>query len=284
MKKLLFTISFLLWSVIVFAQTHTVARGETLQSIAAKYNLTELQLIEANPGADKLFYVGLKLNIPEFTQTTTESVVSQTNQEIKKHDPSENIINKDTEDSNDKPGFTFGLLLEYGFLPKTEGVKGTNFAYSVTIGTNYYFMHDSAGVFAGARIGYNSANYNTLMNFGYGSYINTTSEAHFITLLPIHAGYSFSTKNRKLVVSPCAGIGMNFCVGGKFKLKNIGHGSSEQYKTKFEKNVGIDTRIGAQLKIYGINVGLAYIIPLNKSQKSYFGKDSYFAINLGIGF
>ena len=57
----------------VIADTHTVARGENLQSIAAKYNITETELIEANPGADKLFYIGLKLNIPQPKQTALAS-------------------------------------------------------------------------------------------------------------------------------------------------------------------------------------------------------------------
>ncbi len=71
MKKLIITMISLLMGIVVFAQTHTVERGENLQSIAAKYNVTVAQLVDANPGADKLFYVGLKLNIPEITETNT---------------------------------------------------------------------------------------------------------------------------------------------------------------------------------------------------------------------
>lgn len=71
MKKFIIMIMSLLMGIVVFAQTHTVERGENLQSIAAKYNVTVAQLVDANPGADKLFYVGLKLNIPEITETNT---------------------------------------------------------------------------------------------------------------------------------------------------------------------------------------------------------------------
>lgn len=47
------------------ARTHTVARGESLELIASQYNITVAQLVEANPGVNNLFYVGMKLNIPE---------------------------------------------------------------------------------------------------------------------------------------------------------------------------------------------------------------------------
>ena len=72
MKKLISMMVFLVLGIAVFAQTHIVQKGENLQSIATKYNVTVSQLIEANPGADKLFYVGLILNIPE-AMTNTEN-------------------------------------------------------------------------------------------------------------------------------------------------------------------------------------------------------------------
>ncbi len=78
MKKLITMMVFLLLGITVFAQTHTVERGENLQSIAAKYNVTVAQLVEANPGADKLFYVGMKLNIPESAVTNTNEMKNNT--------------------------------------------------------------------------------------------------------------------------------------------------------------------------------------------------------------
>ena len=65
MKKLLLAMALVMWSLSSMALTHTVARGESLQSIAQKYNISVDRLLEANPGAGKLFYVGLKLDIPE---------------------------------------------------------------------------------------------------------------------------------------------------------------------------------------------------------------------------
>lgn len=66
-RKLLLTVVFGTLSAIAMAQTittHVVQRGETAESIATLYSITTEQLFKANPGAEDLFYVGLKLNIP----------------------------------------------------------------------------------------------------------------------------------------------------------------------------------------------------------------------------
>ena len=68
MKKLFCVLVLLCASRAVQAVTHTVGRGETLASIAERYHVTVAQLVAANPGADRLFYVGLKLEIPEVEQ------------------------------------------------------------------------------------------------------------------------------------------------------------------------------------------------------------------------
>lgn len=289
MKKIIAIITLLFWSVSVFAQTHTVARGESLQSIAAKYNITETQLIEANPGVDKLFYVGLKLNIPQSLESvstsTATSIATQTQPATSQTSTSANnaTSSNDKNDFDDKPGAAFTIMLEYGFLPKMEGTSGTNYTYAFTAGANYYFMHREAGVFAGARVGYNSANYNALIRNGVGSYTSMTLDSHFISI-PINAGYTFANSKRQFAITPYAGIDPNFCVGSKYKQKEISSGSSDKSETKLKNKVGFDARIGAQLRIYGFNIGASYVFPLNDNQKMYFGDDSYLAINIGFGF
>lgn len=53
----------------IFAQDyqakHEVQRGETLAGIAKQYGVTEQMIKDANPQMGNLFYVGLKLNIPQ---------------------------------------------------------------------------------------------------------------------------------------------------------------------------------------------------------------------------
>ena len=281
-----------MWSVAMFAETHTVEYGESLRSIAAKYKVTETDLIEANPGADKVFYVGLTLNIPKPAQTFVVPAPTRIGQKSVQTTPAdttapdkspENKSIAENEAKEDKAGPELTMMIEYGFLPKVSGVRGTNYTYAFTIGANYYFMHSKSGVFAGGRIGYNSANYNGLISDGRGSYLTTTTTAHFITL-PLHGGYTFANAKRNCALTPYAGLGFNFCVGGKSKMKAYSHGSSGELETDINKKVGVDARIGLQLRLWGFNVGASYVIPLNDNQKGYFGSDCYMAINIGFGF
>ena len=66
MKSLLTGILMLLSVMVAQAQqvVHTVQRGETLESIAAKYHVTKEAITKNNPYASDAFYVGLKLYIP----------------------------------------------------------------------------------------------------------------------------------------------------------------------------------------------------------------------------
>ncbi len=65
MKILIFAILLMCVGPTVNALTHTVTKGENLKAIAEKYNVTIAQLLEANPGVESLFFVGMKLTVPE---------------------------------------------------------------------------------------------------------------------------------------------------------------------------------------------------------------------------
>lgn len=84
MKKLLTIAVMLLSFTALMAQqiTHTIQRGETIESIAQKYNVSVDALKKANPDISELFFVGLKLNIPN-AQPMAETV-NQNKTEITK--------------------------------------------------------------------------------------------------------------------------------------------------------------------------------------------------------
>ena len=84
MKKLLTIAVMLLSFTALMAQqiTHIIKRGETLESIAQKYNVSVDALKKANPDISELFFVGLKLNIPN-AQPMAETV-NQNKTEITK--------------------------------------------------------------------------------------------------------------------------------------------------------------------------------------------------------
>ena len=95
-RALAIAMMLLVCATISMAQTksHTVTRGETIESVAQKYGVTVDALKEANPSMGSMFYVGMKLIIPEvksgptLIQTEpkqeTSTVVPQTPMTIEK--------------------------------------------------------------------------------------------------------------------------------------------------------------------------------------------------------
>lgn len=78
--RCLMIIGMLLVTNFVMAQeviTHTVERGETLESIAKKYNVTVRDIKENNPNIADIFYVGLKIYIPARQKVTENSAYRQ---------------------------------------------------------------------------------------------------------------------------------------------------------------------------------------------------------------
>lgn len=81
MKKILVCMFMLLPFMSIMAQqvSHTVQRGETLESIAKKYNVSVYALTQSNPDAKDVFYVGMKLVIPSTKATKKEVKESEKN-------------------------------------------------------------------------------------------------------------------------------------------------------------------------------------------------------------
>ena len=71
MKRLILCVM-VVFSITMMAQevkTHTIQRGETIESIAAKYQVSVDAIKKANPNVGEVYYVGMKLNIPAATVT-----------------------------------------------------------------------------------------------------------------------------------------------------------------------------------------------------------------------
>lgn len=82
MMRLINFICLFVFAISVFAQSlvHTVQPGETLESIAKKYNISVYKIQQANPDSQNYFYIGMKLNIPDKGESRskeeTQAVVS----------------------------------------------------------------------------------------------------------------------------------------------------------------------------------------------------------------
>lgn len=291
MIKKLF-LSVLLCTVCMFAMaqsqtvTHVVQRGETIESIAEYYNLSVEDINKANPNTDGIVYVGMKLNIPTSsaqpkTSATDVSIETNRTQELTSEKyPVRNVSKADKEYSvprEDKEygEFSFTGELGYGFINGSN-----NFMYEATVGANYTLPYN---LYLGARIGYNSANYNGLINIDRES-ISAEQNCHFLEI-PIEFGYSLKNESESLGLIPFVGFNTNIGLSGKYKQKILGTGGEESSnKLKIGGKVGIGARVGIRVHLMGFDITGSYQIPLNDKQKGWFGKDAFPEISLAWGF
>ncbi|MCH5229970.1 MAG: LysM peptidoglycan-binding domain-containing protein [Muribaculaceae bacterium] len=73
MKKFL-SLFLILTALSLHAQTmHVVSEGETIESIATQYGVSAEDLVKLNPGAESLFFNGMKLSIPDMFSFSTNA-------------------------------------------------------------------------------------------------------------------------------------------------------------------------------------------------------------------
>lgn len=147
--------------------THTVERGETLESIAQKYHVTKSDIKMSNPLVEEAFYVGMKLNIPNIkTQKLYSGLGTQieVNKQISTEDPyqetnsTSSIINTEHKTILERIPF-FGL----GFY-SYDGAEN----YSLSFG-NYGINNIGLGVNLRSNLKFknnqNTYNGDVLLNF-----------------------------------------------------------------------------------------------------------------------
>ncbi len=115
MKKLFICLFMLLSFMSIMAQqvSHTVQRGETLESIAKKYNVSVYALTQSNPDAKEMFYVGMKLVIP-----STKAV----RREIKTPKEDKTIVTPLTPSYEETETNDEEKRKKYGFISAAEGM------------------------------------------------------------------------------------------------------------------------------------------------------------------
>lgn len=171
MKKLFLSFALMLASLSMLAQTsqsHTVQRGETIESVAKKYGISVSDLQQANPSTRDYFYAGMKLVIPRKVNTQnvtqTPSSNSTTNVSVTKlsttktrNNPIKQKVQKSTFHSDlDGSDFT-SVALTFGsdftdLVGMTYGIQGqyfldNGFGATLTAGANYGLEDDADIVF-----------------------------------------------------------------------------------------------------------------------------------------
>ena len=285
-------LSVLLCTVCVFTMaqsqtvTHVVQRGETIESIAEYYKVSVEDINKANPNADGIVYVGMKLNIP--TSSKPQIVSNNDNQGGSTYTQENNIKHhsnnkvyqehkyKAAKNEDEKVGkFEFAGELGFGFIKGAD-----NFMYEATVGANYRLPYN---LYIGARIGYNSANYTGLIKIE-GQNINAKQNYHLLEI-PIEFGYSLKNESETLGLIPFVGFNTNIGLSGKYKQRILGTGGKEEpQKVKIGGKVGIGARVGVRVCLWGFDITGSYQIPLNDKQKGWFGKDAFPEITLAWGF
>lgn len=275
--------TFLMGIATALAQTntvkHIVERGETLESIAQHYGVTKDDITRLNPDAAQFVYVGMELQVPQTGNSSVQSEETPASQSFVQSQSEEvsNTFSKKDDDGNDEK---WGFVVEggYGFLPKSSGAKGTNWSLELTVGAKYKIL---AGLYASARIGYNSANTNVLDYDNEYGYLNAETTTHFVEV-PLEIGYSFQTKNESFAIMPFGGFDFNVSVAGKAE-QGIGKNKKETDLNNAGK-VGVGSRLGIRLRLWEFNISGAYHIAINKKQKGFNVKRAYPEISIGFGF
>lgn len=283
MKKL-FTIVVLLLSAVMYtvAREHTVQRGETLESVARAYNLSVGQLVDANPGADKLFYVGMKLNIPDSPAKPAPAATVNTVERESASEKKSGMLGtlglatatKPAQEEEiiveDGPGWNPQVEMHWGFLPKNfappkssfKGLIGFNFSGA------YWFMKKESGFFASAGLGFDNASCSAK---DYSLSIWTVG-------VPLKAGYAILLgKSKDFAFTPYVGFDLSVSVSVKQKVKK------QNLETESGKFIP-GFKAGAMVRLKGWGLGFYYYIPISDDAKYLYTKDGHFAVSLGFGF
>ncbi len=280
-KKFFFSVMFCAISMMTMAQTqsvtHVVQRGETIESIAKNYNVSVEDINKANPNADGMFYAGMKLAIPvsdgrsvkddkisiQKEYVKSENFTQNETLQKEKAKESDKIVSpRVTEQDEKNGGWHAAIELGYGFL---EGSR--NYMYEITGGANYMWNNN---IYAGARVGYNSARYSSSK----GGF-----DAHFVEI-PLEVGYGVLTKNKQFGFAPFASICGNISVSAKSKVGSGTHAVEIKAENAGGK-ICMDAKFGIRVMLAGFTITGSYHFPINKNQKRFFGEDSYPEISIG---
>lgn len=140
--------------------THVVQRGETLESIAEYYKVSVEDINKANPNADGIVYVGMKLSIP--TNSTIQNIVTkeerQSAKEVTEHNiqfqNTDSYVAKDNGENRPNHQMTSNNSLKYGegssfsFLYQSEAKL---YGLQMEMGTNLFCL--TASIISNLKFG-----------------------------------------------------------------------------------------------------------------------------------
>lgn len=264
-KNILIFIAIVLFSGASFAQTrkHTVQRGETLETIANRYETSVAEITELNPDASRFIYVGMELIIPDSPAASAKSASNDKESSVdsssakKKEVENKISVSESSSTRNEQKNhsFSFGIMdtATYGFLPSIEEGPNSTDGYTLafTIGPTFNF---TPSFYTAVQIGWMSKNEFAWIHIPGDNRKYTTSTEHIY--IPGEIGYRIAG-----FLVPHAGVDINYIV--KKTLTEGYYGEEQKTKVKVDNNLFFNGRVGIRLTIKGIGLGYDYIFPLN---------------------
>ncbi|MCD8306158.1 MAG: LysM peptidoglycan-binding domain-containing protein [Prevotella sp.] len=268
LKRCLMALAFVVVSALSFAQTkiitHVVASGETLETIAQRYNTTVETLTAINPDAAEAIYVGMEVKIPV---TVVESVPETVTEETVVTEP-ENTVAPEAVSTSTEENLTrwdVAYRLAAGYLTKPSGLE-----LQASIGAKYVPIKQ---VYVALMAGYMFSD----------QFKSNTYEADFVTI-PLEIGGHFKLPNAHYI-SPYIGFDFNICVHASFNLDTKGMDSdTKKYLKDYYKELDKDLRgkLCADFRLgvkYSLNsnaaLGVSMVIPMNDNQKGLVSSSVY---------
>ncbi len=283
LKRCLMALVFVLVSTLSFAQTrvinHIVAEGETLESIAQRYNTSVETITAINPDAAKAIYVGMEVKIPVTivesgaeTKTTQPDNTIATVETVSTNATVETVNTGANEDKFTKWDDAYRFAV--GYLTKPSGID-----YQIAIGVKYAPIQQ---LYVALMVGY----------LGGYQFKSDTYTSHFVTI-PIEIGGHFKLHNGHYI-SPYLGFDFNICVKATYNLDTKGMDSDmkkemKEWQKEMDKDLKgklcADFRLGVK---YGLNsncaLGVSMVLPMNDYQKGLVSSNIYPEICLSTCF
>lgn len=284
-KKLLLSVLLCTASMLSMAQnqtvTHVVQRGETLESIAEYYKVSVEDINKANPNADGIVYVGMKIEIPTSTNGVKDeqSILSGTKTPTRKTSSTYSTMKSEiskaqndnsVETQNDEPK-KGDVDASSQFVPRFGSLSGDNaehlkntFGLSAALGAKYFIADN---IFVEGLIGYRFLIASYKKEYAeaiHGSKGATDSlETHSI-YIPLYAGAKLDNFLIK------AGPYFDYIVSGAAKTEK----GKEKRKDKITKDrLSVGLNFAVQYKMLGLNfnIGLTDYAEVKKCKEMAIG-------------
>ena len=290
MKKVLLVFIAMMTMTVAMAQqvTHVIQRGETLESIAQKYQVTVDAIKQANPETAEMTYIGMRIIIPVKPQQNADadkrnpnegqqssvSIQTQSQVAVQKETSHEQmpIASTDIEGGTKLNTWRYSGRIGYNLF-KIKDAEYFSYSMVFTLGSHYYFAENA---YLAAYLGY----YGATLDYSYKVDRKTAKlavESHNI-ILPIGIGVNVPISDN-----------VNFLgeTGPSFVHALFGKIKTDAGSTSFSDNDDIERfgsfytiSAGIAIKNWDVNCMISYSFPLSSKSANVAKDTNFFGISL----